>query len=302
MVGELGLVVAVNVRALILASRPKTLPAAVVPVWAGTVLAWVLSGDWDGFLAGATLLGALSIQVATNFFNDAIDAEKGADTGARTGPQRVTASGMVSGRVVMLLAVLFLVAAAVCGVVLFRAAGWPIVWIGLPSLYFAYGYTGGPVPLAYRGLGEWFVLFFFGWVAVCGTVFIQIGEWRVEALLLGTQVGLLSMVLIGINNLRDRVEDAQTGKRTLAVRMGPKLMRLMIWGEIKLAAVLGIGWIFLDQPWLVLATVPLWSLGLRISWGALTLPEGVEMNRLLAMAGLQLVAFAGLFHVMAAIG
>lgn len=286
-------------KAIVLAMRPKTLPAAVVPVWVGCVLAWKLTGEWSGLLAGCTLLGAVAIQIATNFFNDAIDAAKGADTERRVGPQRVTASGLLSRRAVMLWAAVFLVLAGVCGVVLFQAVGWPIVAIGLPSLYLAYGYTGGPFPLAYRGMGELFVVLFFGVVAVSGTVFVQTLEWRVEALLLGLQVGLLSAVLISINNLRDRVEDASTGKRTLAVRWGPRPARLMVWVEVKVAAVLGLGWVFLGLPWLTLATLPLWSLGLRIIWGAFTEPEGPGMNRLLAMAAVQLVAFAGLFHLFA---
>ncbi|MCH7224707.1 1,4-dihydroxy-2-naphthoate octaprenyltransferase [Haloferula sp. A504] len=288
-------------RAFLLATRPKTLPAAVVPVWAGTVLAWRLEGRWSLTLALLTLVGALAIQIATNFFNDAIDHRKGADTGNRTGPTRVTASGLMSPRAVMAWGSGFLGLAAVCGLLLFREAGWPIVMIGLPSLFLAYGYTGGPFPLAYRGMGELFVIVFFGFVAVAGTVFVQLGEWRVEALLLGAQIGLLSAVLISINNLRDRVEDAGTGKHTLAVRWGPKAARLTIWGEIKLAGLLGIGWVFLGQPWLFLATLPLWTLGLRISWGGLALDEGPAMNRLLAMAGVQLVAFAGMFHLVAVV-
>lgn len=289
------------IRAILLATRPKTLPAAVVPVWAGTVLAWRLTGDWDAMLAALTLGGALAIQIATNFFNDAIDHRKGADTERRAGPVRVTASGLMSPRAVMAWGAGFLLLAAVCGVVLYQAAGWPVIAIGLPSLFLAYGYTGGPVPLAYRGLGELFVLVFFGLVAVAGTVFIQTLEWRPEALLLGGQVGCLSAALISINNLRDRVEDAGTGKRTLAVRWGPKVARLMIWGEIKLAALLGIGWVFFGLPWLILGTLPLWTLGLRISWGAMSMDEGPGMNRLLAMAGGQLVAFAALFHLIAAL-
>lgn len=290
------------IRALLLATRPKTLPAAVVPVWAGCVLAWKLTGDWNPLLAVCTLLGAVCIQIATNFFNDAIDSAKGADTERRLGPKRVTASGLLSRRSVMLGGVLFLLLTVAFGVPLYQAAGWPILAIGVVSMYLAYGYTGGPFPLAYRGMGELFVVLFFGLVAVTGTVFIQTNEWRPEALLLGAQIGLLSAVLISINNLRDRVEDAGTGKRTLAVRWGPKPARLMIWGEVKLPALLGFVWVFLGLPWLFLATLPLWTLGLRISWGALSMEEGPGMNRLLAMAALQLVAFAGLFHVMATVG
>jgi 1,4-dihydroxy-2-naphthoate octaprenyltransferase len=284
---------------LLLATRPKTLPAAIVPVWAGCVLAWKLTGNFDGLLAFCTVAGAVCIQIATNLFNDAIDAAKGADTERRTGPQRVTASGLLSRRAVMSWAGVFLVAAIACGVVLYQAAGWPILAIGVPSLYLAYGYTGGPFPLAYRGMGELFVVIFFGLVAVAGTVFIQTLQWRPEALLLGGQVGLLSAVLISINNLRDRAEDATTGKRTLAVRWGPKPARLIVWLEIKLAVFLGLAWFLFGLPWLVLATLPLWTLGLRILWGAFTMPEGREMNRLLAMSALQLVAFAALFQALA---
>nr|WP_226895306.1 1,4-dihydroxy-2-naphthoate octaprenyltransferase [Luteolibacter marinus] len=283
-----------------LATRPKTLPAAIVPVWAGCVLAWKLTGTFDLLLAVCTLAGAVFIQIATNLFNDAIDAAKGADTERRTGPQRVTASGLVSRRAVMVAGGVFLLLAFACGVVLYQAAGWPILAIGVPSLYLAYGYTGGPFPLAYRGMGELFVVLFFGLVAVAGTVFVQTLEWRPEAFLLGGQIGLLSAVLISINNLRDREEDATTGKRTLAVRLGPKPARIVIWLEIKLAVFLGLVWFAFGLPWLVLATLPLWTLGLRILWGAFTMPEGKGMNRLLAMAALQLVAFAGMFHLLAA--
>jgi 1,4-dihydroxy-2-naphthoate octaprenyltransferase len=289
------------IRAFLLATRPKTLPAAIVPVWVGTVLAWKLGGSWNPLLAGCTLAGALCIQIATNLFNDAIDAAKGADTEKRIGPRRVTSSGLLSRRAVLLSGVFFLVLATLCGVVIYQTVGWPIAAIGLPSLFLAYGYTGGPFPLAYRGMGELFVLMFFGWVAVCGTVFVQMQEWRPEALLLGSQVGLLSCVLISINNLRDREEDAGTGKRTLAVRWGPKPARLLIWAEIKLPVLLGFVWFVLGFPWLVIAILPVMSIGLRLSWSALTEPEGPGMNRMLALAALQLVAFAGLFHVLAVI-
>ncbi len=289
-------------KSCVLAARPKTLPAAVVPVWVGCVLAWKLGGAFDVWLAGCTLLGAVAIQIATNFFNDAIDARKGADTGRRLGPVRVTASGMLSSRTVLKLAAAFLGVALVCGVVLYQARGWPIALIGIPSLFLAYGYTGGPFPLAYRGLGELFVILFFGLVAVGGTVFIQTGGWPREALLLGLQTGLLSAVLISINNFRDREEDTGTGKRTLAVRCGPKVAAAVIWLEIKLAAFAGLAWLVLDQPHLIFASIPVLLTGMRIVWGVFTLPPGPGFNRLLALGGLQLVLFAVVFHVAAAGG
>ena len=287
-------------KSCLLAARPKTLPAAVVPVWTGCVLAWKLGGHLDVPLAVWTLLGALCIQIATNFFNDAIDSRKGADTERRIGPTRVTASGLMSPRAVIGVALGFLAAATLCGVFLFQARGWPILAIGIPSLFLAFGYTGGPFPLAYRGMGELFVIIFFGLVAVTGTVFIQTGGWPREAFLLGTQVGLLSAVLISINNFRDRAEDSGSGKRTLAVRFGPKVAAAVIWLEIKVAAFAGLGWIAFGHPGLMLASLPVLALGMRIIWGVFTLPPGPGFNRLLALGGAQLILFAAVFHFAAA--
>lgn len=288
-----------TLKACFLAARPKTLPAAIVPVWAGCVLAWKLTGKFDLSLAIYTLGGAVAIQIATNFFNDAIDSWKGADTDHRLGPTRVTASGMLKSKTVMQVATGFLGIAVLCGVLLFQARGLPIVYIGIPSLFLAYGYTGGPFPLAYRGMGELFVILFFGLVAVAGTVFIQIESWPRESLLLGLQIGLLSAILISINNLRDRDEDASTGKRTLAVRFGPKFAVAVIWLEVKLAAFLGLGWIAFNQPTLAIAGAPVFLIGLRIIWGVLTFPPGPAFNRLLALGGIQLVVFAALFQIAA---
>jgi 1,4-dihydroxy-2-naphthoate octaprenyltransferase len=289
-------------KAFVLAARPKTLPAAIVPVWAGCVLAWKLTGRFDPLLAGCTLVGAVAIQIATNFFNDAIDARKGADTDRRLGPTRVTASGMMKPRTVMRLASAFLGIAALCGVVLFQARGWPIVFIGIPSMFLAYGYTGGPFPLAYRGMGELFVIAFFGIIAVAGTVFIQTGEWPRESLLLGLQIGLLSSVLISINNLRDREEDATTGKNTLAVRFGPKFAVFLIWLEVKIAVFAGLGWITFGLPTLAIAGAPVFLIGLRIIWGVMVSPPGPAFNRFLALGAIQLILFAALFHILSLSG
>jgi 1,4-dihydroxy-2-naphthoate polyprenyltransferase len=295
-------VTASQIKAFFLAARPKTLPAAIVPVWAGCALAWKLSGQFDLMLATCTLLGAVAIQIATNFFNDAIDARKGADTDRRLGPTRVTASGMMESRTVMRVAYGFLGIAALCGMVLFQARGWPIIWIGIPSMFLAYGYTGGPFPLAYRGMGELFVIAFFGLIAVTGTVFIQTGEWLRESLLLGLQIGLLSAVLISINNMRDREEDATTGKNTLAVRFGPKVAVVVIWLEVKIAIFSGLGWISFGHPTFAIAGAPVFLLGLRIIWGVMTNPPGPAFNRSLALAGVQLILFAALFQVLCLLG
>ena len=121
-----------------------------------------------------------------------------------------------------------LVCAIVVGFLLIQARGWWIVAIGLPSLYLSYGYTGGPFPLAYRGLGEVFVILFFGLIAVGGSIFVQTGEWLVGGWVLGLQIGLLSAVLIAINNYRDLEEDRAAGKNTIVVRFGRPAVRVMI--------------------------------------------------------------------------
>jgi len=142
-------------KAWLLAARPKTLPAAVVPVWSGCLLAWQLTGNFNLALAVLTLLGAIFIQVATNFFNDVIDAEKGADTVDRAGPQRATASGLLSRRAMYGGAFVMLAFASVCGFFLFQERGWVILAMGLPSLYLSYGYTGGPLKMRWWISGLW---------------------------------------------------------------------------------------------------------------------------------------------------
>jgi 1,4-dihydroxy-2-naphthoate octaprenyltransferase len=287
-------------KAVVAGARPKTLAAGMVPVWLGGVLAWKLTGNFDGWLWSCTLLGALCVQIATNFFNDAVDGKKGADGVARTGPRRLTGTGEMSFRQVMALGGLFLTGAVFFGMFLCMARGWPMVAIGIPSLFLAYGYTGGPVPLAYRGLGEIFVILFFGFIAVMGTVFVQTGTWPKEAILLGAQVGLLSAVLISVNNFRDREEDAKVGKKTIAVRFGSKFTAVVIWLEIKLAALLGIAWLVMGYPLYGLASTPVFVIGMRIIWGVLTLPPGKGFNKILALGALELVLFAAVFHAVVA--
>lgn len=283
-------------EAVISGARPKTLAAGIVPVWAGGVLAWEISGSFDAWLWTCTLLGALCIQIATNFFNDAVDGRKGADGAARTGPKRLTGTGEMSFARVMALGGVFLAGAVFFGAFLVIARGWPLLAIGVPSLFLAYGYTGGPFPLAYRGLGEIFVILFFGFVAVIGTVFVQTGEWFHQAVLLGGQIGLLSAVLISVNNFRDREGDALVGKRTLAVQFGPKVAAAVIWLEIKAAAFLGVAWLAMGYPLFGLASLPVLVIGMRIIWGVLTLPPDERMNRLLALGALELALFAIVFQ------
>lgn len=285
-------------KSFILAARPKTLPAAVVPVWAGCLLSYHLTGSWDWKLAVFTLMGAVWIQIATNFFNDAIDAEKGTDTEARLGPVRATASGQLSARAVYGAAWFCLVVAGVFGWLLFAERGWPVLAIGIPSLYLCYGYTGGPVPLAYRGLGELFVILFFGVVAVAGTVFVQTGRWFAEAAIVGISIGCLSALLISINNLRDVEEDRANQKNTLAVKWGREraLNLLLLMGIAPYAAV---GPVF-GYRMELLYFLPAFLLGgLTVRMVSRT-PPGKVYNLFLALAALQLILYAAAIHLIVA--
>ncbi len=198
-----------RMRVWLLAARPKTLTAAIVPVAIGTALAWQHEGRVLWTYALLALAGALLIQVGTNLVNDAIDFEKGTDDAERVGPVRVTASGLVASRVVMTGAWVCFAAAALAGIPLLLRGGWPLLAIGLASIAAGYLYTGGPYPLAYNGLGELFVLVFFGLVAVGGTFYVLTLDYGADALVGGIAAGCLANVLLAVNNLRDVEGDAR---------------------------------------------------------------------------------------------
>jgi 1,4-dihydroxy-2-naphthoate octaprenyltransferase len=286
----------------ILAARPKTLGAAIAPVLVGSALGAKLGGEFCVWLMLATLGSCICLQIATNLFNDAVDAMKGSDTKERLGPVRITASGMMSARTVMLVAAGVLVLATLLAVPLIIYRGWPIIAIGIPSLWFCYGYTGGPVPLAYRGLGELFVVLFFGLVAVTGSAFVQSGQWHIEALIAGLQVGMLSTVLIAINNFRDVEEDTKTGKRTLAVRFGKKFARWEIEALITGVLLVGLLWLFAIWPggmrYPHACALPVICIFLMQAIRKDIKAEPSEaLNRTLAKAGALLVLFSILFSI-----
>ncbi len=215
------------IKSWLLAFRLKTLTAALVPVLVAVALARYLNYEISYSLVACLLISAMSIQIATNLFNDAIDFHKGADK-IRVGPVRVTQSGLIGERTVYAVAIGFCVVALAFGIPLVIKGGGPLLAIGISSLLLAYGYTGGPFPLAYLGLGDLFVILYFGVIAVATSFFILTGSWNGASVWLGLQVGLLSSVLIALNNLRDRPEDAKVGKRTLAVLFGDRFVQ----GEI----------------------------------------------------------------------
>lgn len=203
----------------ILAARPATLTAAVVPVAVGTACAYAVDG-LRALPALAALFGAIWIQIGTNFANDVFDAEKGADTEDRLGPTRAVATGLIDAGEMRRAMVLAFGLATLAGVYLAWTAGWPVIAIGVASVLSGIAYTGGPYPLGYNGLGDVFVMIFFGFVAVCGTAFVQVGAVPSVAWWASVPVGAIATAILVVNNLRDRVTDARVGKRTLAVRFG----------------------------------------------------------------------------------
>jgi 1,4-dihydroxy-2-naphthoate polyprenyltransferase len=285
-------------RPWLLAARPKTLAAAVVPVLVGTAMAASGPRMIDWWLFACTLAGALLIQIGTNFVNDALDFKKGADTAERLGPLRVTQAGLLSADAVMRGAYVCLFLAALCGVPLVIHAGWPLLTIGLASIAAAYAYTGGPYPLAYHGLGELFVLSFFGLAAVGGTYYIQRGtlDWTVWAM--GVATGLLAVALLAINNLRDAKNDVRSGKHTMAVRFGETFARIeIVISVLAPFAIVATIAALRSRPWLMTIWIALpLAIALLVR---VYRSEGSALNRCLAMCGALQWAFGIVFSVSA---
>ena len=208
-------------RPWLAAARPKTLVAGLVPVLVGSAAAYH-SGSVSFTVFISALLGALLIQVGTNYVNDAADFLRGADTSARIGPPRMAQLGLITPKQLYRGAAFCFILATLFGVLLTVHAGWPVLAIGVFSILAAISYTAGPMPLAYYGLGDLFVLIFFGWVAVCGTYFAHGNHISLETYILGGAVGFHAVALIAVNNIRDISTDISAGKRTVAVRIGEK--------------------------------------------------------------------------------
>ena len=248
------------------------------------------------FYLWCALIGAVLIQIATNFVNDAIDFRKGADTAERLGPLRVTQAGLLSASAVMRGAAVCLVGAALCGIPLIYRGGWPMLIVGLISMAMAYAYTGGPYPLAYHGLGELFVILFFGFIAVGGTFYVLTLHLTQSAMLAGFAAGSLATVLIVINNLRDIDGDRRSSKKTLAVRFGERFARaeVLAFALSPFVAIAVLAWIR-SQRWLlvVFLAMPLAIALIVRAWRS----GGAELNRCLGMAGALQGAFGLLFVI-----
>ena len=244
----------------VLGARPRTLPAAVVPVLVGTACAWGLADRvdavkdsfppqpvWVRGIAALDLLNfalalvvALALQIATNYANDYSDGKRGTDDPTkRVGPPRLVGNGLATAAEVKVAMVLTFLVAGVAGGMLALRVGWELVPVGVAAIAAGYFYTGGPKPYGYLGLGEAFVFTFFGLVATVGSTYVQLNRGRLQlmdgsawwlSVGAGVVLGCLATALLVVNNLRDIPGDTISGKRTLAVKLGDRRTRFLYVG------------------------------------------------------------------------
>lgn len=271
------------------AARPKTLPAAVVPILIGAAEAKRI-GFFDWWPVAVCLAFALLVQIATNMANDYYDHIRGADTEDRLGPERLVASGKIPPRSMLVASLLVFLVAFLIGLNLVAYRGWELLVVGIVSIVFGYGYTGGPFPLAYRGLGDVFVVLFFGLVATMGTVYVISGQLTGPSALLGLSLGLLANNILVVNNYRDRDTDRAAGKMTLIARYGFNFgraqYRIQLMGAfLALAVYAGLT----GEAWHALPILSL-PVGLRLA-STLDKTEGRALNAVLAKTAAFLLFF-----------
>ena len=240
-----------DARLWVAGARPRTLGAAIAPVVVGTAAAHHASGSTSWGRAALALVVALALQVGVNYANDYSDGVRGTDRN-RKGPVRLTATGLATPRAVAVASGLALLVAAGAGLALAALVSWWLLAVGAAAIVAALGYTGGPRPYGYHGLGEVMVLAFFGFVATAGSAYVQLERVPATAWWGSLTVGLLATAILVANNVRDLDTDAAAGKRTLAVRLGPGRGRALYGGCVagSFLAVIPAG---LDASWAFLA-------------------------------------------------
>jgi 1,4-dihydroxy-2-naphthoate octaprenyltransferase len=286
-------------RVWLLAARPATLPAAIVPVLVGTGAGLHHLREIHEHIFLPTLLAALLIQIGTNFANDVSDFQRGADSGERLGPLRVTQAGLVSPRQVLLATYITFGLALLIGLylVFVVGGGWPILLIGVLCLLAGVLYTGGPWPFGYHGLGDLVCFIFFGVLAVLGTAYVQTHTITPLDLWASIPVSCLVTAILIVNNLRDIDTDRQVGKLTLAVRLGRPGTRLeyALVVAVAYAVVVGLGLTGMVGAWwwLPLLTLPLAVWLVRFVGRT----EGRPLNRALKRTGQLHLLFGLLFAI-----
>jgi 1,4-dihydroxy-2-naphthoate polyprenyltransferase len=281
-------------RIWLMAARPRTLPAAIAPVLVGTAAAIEQHGDLPRVAAFiAALIGSIFIQIGTNLANDYSDAKRGADTADRLGPVRVTSSGLVAPRRVLVATWIAFGVAVAAGIYLATVAGVVILIVGAASILAGVLYTGGPRPYGYAGLGEVFVFLFFGLVAVNGSYYVQLERLDWLAFGLSLSIGFLATAILVVNNVRDIDTDRRAGKMTLAVRLGRQRTR-NLYATLVAAAFLAVPVVLLaasGPAWclLVFLATPLVQ---RPLTAVMTRTDGPALNGALAGTGALLAVFS----------
>ncbi|MEO1058095.1 MAG: 1,4-dihydroxy-2-naphthoate polyprenyltransferase [Actinomycetota bacterium] len=261
-------------------ARPRTLPAAVVPVAVGAACAVGVSVDGIvGWRVAAALVVSLALQVGVNYANDYSDGVRGTDD-VRVGPARLVASGLAEPASVKRAALIAFAVAAVAGLAIAVATSWWLLAVGAAAIAAGWFYTGGPKPYGYLGLGELFVFVFFGLVATAGTTYAAVEQVTAVSLWMGAAVGALACALLVINNLRDIPTDREVGKRTLAVRLGDRPTR-WLYVALLVAAFAVLPIVAVDRPWALLGLV-----ALPVAIGpARTVLGGAVADQLIAVLG-----------------
>lgn len=278
----------------LLATRPKTLPAAASSVIVGTALA-AYDGGFALGPALAALVIALLLQIGSNLANDVYDDERGADTADRLGPTRVTHTGLLTRTQVKTGMKVVLGLAFVLGLYLTWVRGPLVLVIGIAAIIAAVAYTGGPYPLGYHGLGEVFVFLFFGLTAVVGTYWVQTGTTTPLVWLMAVPPGLIITAIIVVNNLRDIEQDRVAGKRTVAVRIGMRATKAEYAACMAGAYLVLTGAVVAGA--LPVPTLAVW-LSLPLAWRATRIvftQSGRPLNGALAITGQTALVFSVLF-------
>jgi 1,4-dihydroxy-2-naphthoate octaprenyltransferase len=286
-----------GIKVWILASRPKTLWAAISPVIIGTAMAYG-DGKVHWLAAMCAAFGAIFIQIGTNFANDYFDFKHGADHKGRLGPVRVTQAGLVKPQTMKYAIILVFSLAVLVGLYLIWRGGWPVIIIGILSILFGILYTAGPYPLGYNGLGDIFVLIFFGIIAVAGTYYVQALQINMLILLAGLSPGLFSMAILTVNNLRDIHTDKKAGKKTLAVRFGENFARWEYLASVLVACLIPIILYFITSShFYALGASMVFLMAIPPIKTVFEQKPGIIFNQVLATTGRLLLLYSLIFAI-----
>jgi len=283
-----------NVKDWIGALRLKTVPASIVPVCIASALAYS-ENKFSLFLGSVILITAILIQIITNFFNEIYDFKKGADTDERTGPKRAVAKGNIPLNTMWVVSISLTIITFILGLYLVKIGGIPILIIGIISLFLSWAYTGGPFPLAYKGLGDIFVFVFFGLIAVNGTYFLFTNTINTVSIIASTIPGFLSMNILSVNNIRDIETDKLVSKNTLAVRFGRDISIKLFTITTALTYISLLFHAIISNNFNILLPIISFPLAIK-NVKEINIKYGNELNSTLAKAG-ALLAIFGLLYI-----